>query len=52
MSEGFAEFSTSLYVQYVRKDMAKFHEFWEEQRRLITDATPTPRALSLTPSAR
>jgi hypothetical protein len=24
MSEGFAEFSTSLYVQYVRKDMAKF----------------------------
>jgi hypothetical protein len=40
MSEGFAEFSTSLYVQYVRKDMAKFHEFWEEQRKLITDATP------------
>lgn len=40
MSEGFAEFSTSLYVQYVRKDMAKFHEFWDEQRKLITDATP------------
>lgn len=40
MSEGFAEFSTSLYVQYVRKDMSKFHEFWEEQRKLITDATP------------
>jgi hypothetical protein len=40
MSEGFSEFSTSLYVQYVRKDMAKFHEFWEEQRKLITEATP------------
>lgn len=40
MSEGFAEFSTSLYVQYVRKDMAKFHDFWEGQRKLITEATP------------
>lgn len=40
MSEGFAEFSTSLYVQYVRKDMAKFLDFWEEQRKLITQATP------------
>lgn len=40
MSEGFAEFSTSLYVQYVRKDMAKFHDFWEGQRKEITDATP------------
>ena len=40
MSEGFAEFSTSLYVQYVRKDMGKFHEFWEDQRKMITDATP------------
>lgn len=40
MSEGFAEFSTSLYVQYVRKDMSKFTEFWDEQRKLITDATP------------
>jgi len=45
MSEGFAEFSTSLYVQYVRKDMAKFHEFWEEQRRLITDATPYTKGI-------
>jgi hypothetical protein len=39
MSEGFAEFSTSLYVQYVRKDMAKFHDFWEAQRKLITEAS-------------
>jgi len=39
MSEGFAEFSTSLYVQYVRKDMAKFGDFWEEQRKLITESS-------------
>lgn len=45
MSEGFAEFSTSLYVQYVRKDMAKFHEFWENQRKLITDATPFTKGI-------
>src|SRR6201988_4788968 len=43
MSEGFAEFSTSLYVQYVRKDMAKFHEFWEGQRKMITEATPATK---------
>ena len=40
MSEGFSEFSTSLYVQYVRKDMAKFNDFWEEQRKMITTASP------------
>ena len=38
MSEGFAEFSASLYVQYVRKDQSKFIEFWEDQRKLITEA--------------
>ena len=40
MSEGFAEFSTSLYVQYVRRDPAKFVEFWEEQRRRIIEGGP------------
>lgn len=40
MSEGFAEFSTSLFIQYVRKDKAKFDEFWEAQRRRILDPTP------------
>jgi len=39
MSEGFAEFSTSLYVQYVRQDIGKFIEFWEDQRRQIVEAT-------------
>jgi hypothetical protein len=43
MSEGFAEFSTSLYVQYVRKDLDKFVEFWDDQRKLIVDATPLTR---------
>jgi aminopeptidase N len=40
MSEGFAEFSTSLYAQYVRKDTAKFIDFWENLRRQIVEATP------------
>ena len=35
MSEGFAEFSASLYVWYVRKDMSKFVDFWEDQRQRI-----------------
>lgn len=39
MSEGFSEFSTSLYVQYVRKDMTKFTDFWDEQRKMITEGT-------------
>jgi hypothetical protein len=43
MSEGFAEFSTSLYVQFVRKDMTKFLDFWDEQRKLITTATPATK---------
>jgi Carboxypeptidase regulatory-like domain/Peptidase family M1 domain len=43
MSEGFAELSTSLYVWYVRKDLAKFVDFWEEQRRQIVEATPATK---------
>jgi hypothetical protein len=38
MSEGFAEFSTSLYAQYVRKDVGKFVDFREEQRKRIIEA--------------
>ncbi|HVF49957.1 MAG TPA: carboxypeptidase regulatory-like domain-containing protein [Pyrinomonadaceae bacterium] len=45
MSEGFAEFSASLYVQYVRKDTAKFVDFWESQRRMITQATPATKGI-------
>ncbi len=43
MSEGFAEFSASLYIQYVRKDINKFIKFWEGQRDLITKATPSSK---------
>jgi len=43
MSEGFAELAASLYVQFVRKDMGKFVEFWEEQRKQIVEASPATR---------
>lgn len=43
MSEGFAEFSASLYVQYVHKDINKFIEFWEDQRKSIVEATPATK---------
>jgi Peptidase family M1 domain len=39
MSEGFAEFSASLYVQ-ATEGADKFDDFWEEQRELITLARP------------
>ena len=42
MSEGFAEFSASLYVQLTRGN-DKFVEFWEDQRKLITEASPQTR---------
>jgi Carboxypeptidase regulatory-like domain/Peptidase family M1 domain len=45
MSEGFAEFSTSLYVQYVRKDLTKFNDYWEEQRKRIVDATEATKGI-------
>lgn len=43
MSEGFAEFSASLYVWYVRKDMKSFVAFWEDQRQRIVEARPQTR---------
>ena len=39
MSEGFAEFSASLYVQAIRGN-EKFLDFWEEQRKRIVEASP------------
>ena len=38
MSEGFAEFSASLYVQQVMRDEGRFIKFWDNQRDLITQA--------------
>lgn len=42
MSEGFAEFSASLYVQITRGN-DKFIDFWENQRKLITESSPQTR---------
>jgi hypothetical protein len=43
MSEGFAEFSTSLYVQMTTRDLPKFIDFWENERKLIVTARPATR---------
>jgi len=43
MSEGFAEFSTSLYIQYVKRDTDKFIDFWEQQRKQIVEASPATK---------
>jgi len=40
MSEGFSEFSTSLFIQYVKKDTNKLIEYWDEQRKRIIEANP------------
>jgi len=45
MSEGFAEFSASLFVQLALKDEHKFLEFWNEQRDRITQARPATHDL-------
>ncbi|HJP92781.1 MAG TPA: carboxypeptidase regulatory-like domain-containing protein [Pyrinomonadaceae bacterium] len=42
MSEGFAEFSASLYVQFIRGN-DKFVDFWEDQRQRIIQATPATK---------
>ncbi len=36
MSEGFADFSASLFIQMIEKDPKKFIEFWNDERELIT----------------
>jgi hypothetical protein len=40
MSEGFAEFSASLFVQLAMKDNQKFLDFWHDQHDRITQARP------------
>jgi hypothetical protein len=42
MSEGFAEFSASLYVQFIRGN-DKFVDFWEDQRKRIVESSPATR---------
>lgn len=36
MSEGFAEFSASLFLQAVYKDGNEFNKFWDDERDLLT----------------
>ncbi|HYW71064.1 MAG TPA: carboxypeptidase regulatory-like domain-containing protein [Pyrinomonadaceae bacterium] len=45
MSEGFAEFSASLFVQFAMKDDHKFIEFWRDQHDRITQAGPATHDL-------
>lgn len=45
MSEGFAEFSASLYIQHILRDEKKYDEFWKEQRDRITLARPATHGL-------
>jgi hypothetical protein len=45
MSEGFAEFSASLYIQLVVRDEHKYIEFWNDQRDRITLARPATHDL-------
>jgi len=42
MSEGFAEFSASLYVQFIRGN-DKFIDFWEDLRKQVVEARPATR---------
>ncbi|WP_263419622.1 M1 family metallopeptidase [Terriglobus albidus] len=37
MSEGFADFSTSLFLLHARRDMKGYQNFWETQRRRILE---------------
>ena len=42
MSEGFAEFSASLYVQIIRGD-ERFIDFWEDLRKQVVEASPATK---------
>jgi hypothetical protein len=37
MSEGFAEFSASLFIQLIQKNPQEFIKFWNDQRELLTE---------------
>jgi hypothetical protein len=41
MSEGFSEFSSSLFIQFVKKDTNEFIDFWDSLRRQIVTASPS-----------
>jgi hypothetical protein len=37
MSEGFADFSASLFIQYIRKDRGAYQQFWKDQREMLLE---------------
>jgi aminopeptidase N len=37
MSEGFADWSASLYLKSTRKSMGDYHQFWKEQQKRVTE---------------
>ncbi len=37
MSEGFADFSASLFIQFVRKNNSEFIKFWNDERELLME---------------
>ena len=37
MSEGFADFSASLFIQYVRKDRTEYEQFWKDLRDQLVE---------------
>jgi len=37
MSEGFAEFSASLFIQVIQKNNSEFIKFWNDERELLTE---------------
>jgi hypothetical protein len=50
MSEGFAEFSSSLYVQMVQKKTQEFKKFWDDEReRMIEKNSLGHRAIEVGP---
>jgi hypothetical protein len=40
MSEGFAEMSASLFIQYIEKNPKKFTEFWNDERLSLLEKDP------------
>lgn len=37
MSEGFAEFSASLFIQLIQKNSKEFIKFWDDEREVLTE---------------
>jgi hypothetical protein len=40
MSEGFSDFSASLYLSFIEKDSKKFNDFWNDEKELLLERDP------------